>query len=312
MNISHSVFVNNHANKHGGAVSVGENILEIYIFACTFSGNTATKTGGAIHNVISLLIISQTLFENNSALTTGGGAIYVATAFLNMTNSVCSDNQALQITSKGGAIRGHAKATIFLQNVIFQNNIAEQSGGALAAGYQIRIMIRNCSFTRNEVDVYNGGAIFIELDSMIIIHDSAFYNNQVQQLGCIFVSESLAYLTNSIFINNIVKGPDGSSSGGGIFVHMSPVRISRCTFIDNIAKRGLHLYTDKSPIFTYEVTFQTSNNTLKSTDKDFQERAQKKNIIYIQYESAVLQETPYASSKCVSIDFQNGNINIRG
>ena len=299
MNISYSAFVTNRASDNGGAMFVEER-SEVDIFACPFSQNTATVSGGAIQNFQATLIISQNIFENNSASTNGGGAIHVvSTGVLNMTNSICSGNQALEITSDGGAIQSLDDSSIFLQNVIFQNNNAQKTGGALSASYKSIVQIVNCSFTDNEVDVYHGGAIFIEHDSLIIIHDSVFYNNRVQRLGCVFVSQSLAYFKNSIFKNNAVKGPDASSAGGALYLFESQVRFSGGSYSNNIAKRGQELYVEKSSIFTYQVTFHNKNKAFKSTDKDFREITLKENIIYIKDEGTVMQETPYFSSKYV-------------
>ena len=301
MNISHSVFVNNHASENGGAVYILQE-SEVKMIDCTFLGNTATVSGGAIQNFESSLIISENLFENNSAFTNGGGAIYAAnTAVLNMTNSICSGNQALRITSSGGAIQAYNDASISLQNVTFQKNSAQYTGGVLAADLRAIVEIKNCLFTNNQVDDYHGGAIFVEDYSLLMVHDSLFDNNRMQQLGCVYVSQSIAYFKNTIFINNFVMGPDLSSAGGGIYVLMSQVRISGGSFWHNIAKRGQDLYVEQSSIFTYGVTFDNKNKILKSTDKDFQERTGKENIIYIKDEGSVIQETPYSSSKYVSI-----------
>ena len=298
--ISHSLFVNNQASDSGGAVIIG-NKNGVEMFLCKFAGNTAAVSGGAIQNFFSSLKISNSLFENNSVSTNGGGAINVANlAILIMTNSICSGNQALRITSSGGAIEATNEVSMFLQNVTFQNNIAQQTGGGLAIGYSSIVQIINCTFANNNVNVYHGGAIFIERDSLITIHDSVFYNNKMQQQGCIYVSQSLAYFQNSLITNNIVKGPDASSDGAGLYALMSQIRISRSIFTDNIAKRGQDLCAEKSSIFTYQVTFHTFNNTLKSTDKKFEEKALKENRIHFRWDSAVLQETPYSSSKYVS------------
>ena len=300
MTISHSVFVNNHASEYGGAVYIREE-SEVKMVACTFSGNTATVSGGAIQNFESNLVISENLFEKNSAFTSGGGAIYAANiAVLNMTNSVFSGNQALR-TSSGGAIQAYNDASISLQNVTFQNNSAQYTGGVLAAGLKAIVEFKNCSFTNNQVNVYHGGAIFVEEYSLLMVHDSLFDNNRMQQLGCVYIGQSIAYFKNTIFKNNVVMGPEFSSAGGGIYIVMSQVRISGSSFSHNIAKQGQDLYVEKSSIYTYGVTFDSKNKILKSTDKDFQERTGKENIIYIKDEGSVIQETPYSSSKYVLI-----------
>lgn len=65
--IENSLFINNTASN-GGAI-YGRNGANITVRHCTFSGNSATSTGGAIHN-LRVLTVENSLFVNNTVNST--------------------------------------------------------------------------------------------------------------------------------------------------------------------------------------------------------------------------------------------------
>lgn len=73
-NLSYDTFTDNHAGIFGGACYVDTvegitdpTLSELIISHCTFTGNSATLDGGAIHNYRGKLIISNSKFVNNKA-----------------------------------------------------------------------------------------------------------------------------------------------------------------------------------------------------------------------------------------------------
>ena len=93
-----------------------------------------------------------------------------------------------------------------------------------------------------------GGAIFAELNSSIAISNCMFYHNWAAGLslqgqetvtaggGAIFVNQSQADISNSIFKENIFSAYLGyfSSNGGVLFAHQSEISISESDFTNNV------------------------------------------------------------------------------
>jgi len=93
---------------------------------CTFVHNEAALTGGGVANVGGTPSLVNCRFLNNAA--SSGGAMHNRFAAVNITSCVFDDNYAEQ---RGGALASSASATVRVQNSLFVNNRADQSGGAI-------------------------------------------------------------------------------------------------------------------------------------------------------------------------------------
>ena len=295
VNISDSTFTGNHANDSGGALAILGN-SKLQLQASVFSGNTASVKGGAIYSPPeSVLNISQCTFENNSAMNIGGGAIFLnGAARLNLTNSIFARNQATGVIGGAGAIGALHGAIAYLKNVTFVKNKATLTGGALDVSESSYVNIFNCSFHNNEVKVYHGGAIIVQEDSLLIAHHSTFTNNKMQNQGCIFISQSTAFIQTCTFINNTVTGPYVSSAGGAILTLNSKTNIAKSLFSGNKADRGNDVCVFQSIVHIYKSFFVTKHNILHSYDESFREKALKENTVEIKGFYSLIQETPYA------------------
>ena len=81
--IIRSSSVENNTAEIGGAVHAEFNAV-VRIFNCSFKGNTATRSGGAIYSIGKMLILTSSLFEHNTAASKYanggiGGALFVKT-----------------------------------------------------------------------------------------------------------------------------------------------------------------------------------------------------------------------------------------
>ena len=139
-------FTKNSAN-YGPAIDLTA-CTSVVVWGCTFTGNTATEFGGAIHSHVSLntlswdghTIIGNCTFEDNSALV--GGAVYGAQySRFNVTASTQFHNNTATLT--GGAM--HCDSCDWLavgEGTLLQQNCASVDGGGLCcnkcAGFQLK------------------------------------------------------------------------------------------------------------------------------------------------------------------------------
>jgi hypothetical protein len=98
---------------------------EVRVWNSTFSGNSATDTGGGIENLSGLLTVTNSTFSGNSA-NDGGGIENEGT--LEVTNSTFSKNSAADI---GGGIFNTSFGTLTVTNSTISGNSATNHGGGI-------------------------------------------------------------------------------------------------------------------------------------------------------------------------------------
>lgn len=136
LNIADSSFSNNYAGDYGGAIWSGDgatttiNILNTTFYSNT-SGPSSPGLGGAIYSRVPLMIANSAFYSNTvtgDKCCTGGGAIFIYSNTLTITNSTFAYNS---LDGPGGAIYTtlYARATIL--NSTFAHNDASISGGAV-------------------------------------------------------------------------------------------------------------------------------------------------------------------------------------
>jgi hypothetical protein len=96
---------------------------------CSFSDNSSTRIGGAIHNRNSHPILLKCIFNRNSSLGHGGGMCNVVNSNPSLTNCTFISNTA----TYGGAIDCFSSSPIITNNTIV-NNIATEYGGGICFG----------------------------------------------------------------------------------------------------------------------------------------------------------------------------------
>ncbi len=140
LTLQNLTIANGSADFGGGILNFGT----LTITDSTFSGNSASRRGGAIATIGSgALTISNTLFENNTAAGTtsfdGGGAIH-ATHDVTIQNSTFRGNQYTGDSHGGGAILFLGGA-LDITGSTFENNRAGGNGGGDAPrarrGYRV-------------------------------------------------------------------------------------------------------------------------------------------------------------------------------
>ena len=281
-------FINAYNQGHGGAV-YNHGILSVY--NCTFINNTVVGDpdydfnyggaaifnyngqltvsdsyfvnntgyeGGAIYaaadsDVVAILDINNTKFENNVATTVndGGGAIYAGNylkLIVNNTefiaNKAPTKNPKMIAGGTGGAIYIRSTIESLIENSNFVNNSAFYWGGAIKS-YGAKFNITNCNFTGNYAGA-SGGALHFGRSSFgsdisTMINNCLFSNNDAGSIisaggsnnrgGAICV-EGIIAVYNSIFYKNTAV------DGGAIYAGFVNSIIDNCTFIANSAVNG--------------------------------------------------------------------------
>ncbi len=255
-----SSFTNNKAD-YGGAIYHGGTSKTLNISNSSFSGNTATSSGGAINNT-GILSVTDSVFEKNhgiynggAIITTGkteiirttfngnkaseGGAIHVGgnNGNLSISDSNFFNNET-SINSQGtsdfgGAINAVGKLTI--NNSRFENNRSTEGGAIKLRQSSAETLITGGNFTKNSALIRDGGAID-QSDGNLTIDGTIFVQNQslAGDGGAIYTNSELTIKGNAEFSDNSAK-----TNGGAInAISNSKLNIDGASFFKNHADNG--------------------------------------------------------------------------
>lgn len=259
LKLNNCYFENNVA-ENGGAVYSSDVIT---ISNCEFNSNSAGRGGavylserGFINNVAE---IKNTIFVNNKA-SNYGGALY-ALRNLTITNTDFKDNK---VNGSGGAIytrngratystiydRGAPAYTVanklYYQlyikgNCVFENNVAENEGGAIFVGA-------------------NDYAIDDDLLGYLnIAKDVSFINNNASNAGAISIEYCEAFINGVDFTNNYANMGGGAIAATG----KSTLIIDKSNFNNNFAEEY------GGSIFSVNQLNITNSNFKSSKEMDF-------------------------------------------
>lgn len=177
-----------------------------------------------------------------------------------ITNSIFENNTAVfnstldSIAGSGGAI--YSTGTINITNdTRFVNNSAV-NGGAVFADKNSIIVIIDALFENNSVNrnTSYGGAIFTAKGSGTYVNDSLFKNNVANNSGGAISSNGLVEMYNNTFTNNT------ATVGGGVAYVEGNVNATNVSFVDNSAETGGVIYTTGF-VNINEGYFQNNNAT---------------------------------------------------
>ncbi|MFN2352830.1 MAG: hypothetical protein ABR497_12890, partial [Kiritimatiellia bacterium] len=159
----------------GGAIYYDTGPTKTYnmhseIHNCVVTDNTAENYGGATSVEIdgtavrAIMVVSNSVFRNNTALTQDGGAIYRVThSPFYIYDSIFENNTATASGKKGGALRfdSNNQATVIHNSVFRGNRASTATGGQGGAIFTSRLSLdmRNCLLIDNQAR--EGGAIYL-------------------------------------------------------------------------------------------------------------------------------------------------------
>ncbi|MDD3078734.1 MAG: choice-of-anchor Q domain-containing protein [Paludibacter sp.] len=217
------VFLNASNSSHGGAFSLGHSTHEVlasFIFSeCVFENCSSSARGGAIgvNKNVSLQVENCT-FYGNSAGTSGGAISSVSTtSVINIKNCTFYDNST---DNTGGAIYINSDNPSVITNCTFYNNTAN-SGGAMFVNSITPDSLINCTFVNNKVGSTEEGNGALYADTINVEEP---INNTVL-INCIVSGTTETSLGNAVtdvygkkimLKNCIVQTTDESVSTGYI------------------------------------------------------------------------------------------------
>ena len=218
---------------------------------CTFERNSAKSLpqkvvlGGAIASRgWSNITVQQTLFKENTA-TYSGGAILMLKTRGSFVNCTFERNSATSLPHKqptGGAISSLDCSNITVQQSLFKENTATNSGGAILI-VKTRGSFVNCTFERNSATSLPhkktaGGAICSLDCSNITVQQSLFKENTVTYSGgAILMQKTRGSFVNCTFERNSAKSlPQKVVFGGAIAsLDWSNITVQQSLFKENTA-----------------------------------------------------------------------------
>ena len=150
--------------------------------------------------------------------------------------------------NKGGAIHIEGSAQYTIINCTFNNNWAEDYGGAIYSAGDLDII--NCTFKSNAVEDDDGGAIYCE--KSVYLENCLFEKNHANvDGGAIYSKNNVNVTKNTLFIENEAKGASSSQCYGGAIRSEGNVEVNNSTFTGNNAyDYGGAIYANTASIYS--------------------------------------------------------------
>ena len=206
LNILEVTFVGNKALTDGGAIDVQQ--AQLQITKCVFDDNISQRNGGAIVGAYNTTLdINETHFTRNTA--SEGGAINIFTvSYFRTTDCTFKANRAERL--KGGAISA-VEAVLEIDKTYFVNNSALQ-GGAIDVQENVYLSLTNSRLEHNFASVYDAGAINAGYNVMLRIRETKFTGNSAAEAGGALriALQSGGHVEWCIFHNNTAKTAGGA------------------------------------------------------------------------------------------------------
>ena len=256
-------------NAHSGA-ALALTQSSVHISGCVFKENHA-EFGGAIFSLYSLILINNTLFEQNYAncvyhgfgstrVSCVGGAMYSADTTVEVYNSTFYNNTLMNkegytVYQYGGVFALFDSKLIIAEQSVFEQNRAQgfssDSYGGVVHAYYAEVNISNSIFKSNSIGAYGG--VLSMSNGQCIINSSKFVNNSVftetdlDDLlitggGVLYLQIVNITIMNSTFEENIAVGNGGVIMTACISKMCSILTIIDSTFSRNEAQFGGVLY----------------------------------------------------------------------
>jgi len=198
--ISTSSFTKNKVTGSiGGGGAIGNNGL-LVLDSSNFTSNSAKYGGGAIitytggsGNILNSQFISNSISKGD------GGAIAIYGGTYTIKNSNFQSNIAkdtTKYTGDGGAIYNQGKLTIKYVN--FNQNVADDFGGAICNDYPGKISLSRSFFTSNKILAADNDGSAIYNDGTLTATKSVFTNNYANNGGAVVSNYKISFKLNSI------------------------------------------------------------------------------------------------------------------
>ena len=272
--INNVTFVAN-SGSLGGAIYATKNTENMQINGCTFIGNSAITTGGAIYCGGEMEVEDSTFIGNVAG--TRGGAIYCS-GHISVSGSEFIGNK----TEGDSADDGHGGAICTqsggadISNSTFIGNTTYKNGGAIYVNTSSgnKVTTNNCTFVNN-VATGNGGAVYVtgtgtyvdgtNVDGVIsggstfgeyVENDQPVAAGNSANNGGAIGSYGTVTLYGTVFKNNTAK-----DAGGAVWANEKTVEAHNATFTSNSTTQGNGgaICVNAAAVTTKSCTFSANN-----------------------------------------------------
>lgn len=214
LHVSNSIFLANRARNGGAIHSSGK----LFLDRTYFRMNEANEHGGAVFvwpagaSGSSVLEISDSMFEHNSAARRGGALLVDVGGDVSIhTRTLFRQNRAAE---SGGAMFIGDDSVLIMDDVIVQDNISDLNGGGI-------VSYANAELSKVTVlgnDAADGGG-GIRNHRRMLLAESIVKDNVASKYGGI-LSDGIMVIEDSHITGNVAHGTAGGTNdgdGGGIF-----------------------------------------------------------------------------------------------
>lgn len=235
----------------------------IIISECVFERNTAEVGGAVFAELLSKILILNTIFARNYAACTMicvGGALYSKNSFISTCNSTFYSNELVigedVYVDLYGGVFGLFGGTFYIENCIFLQNgpniLPNRGHGGVIYAYDTTVTVLNCEFTSNH-HILIGGVLSASR-AIIIITGSNFTNNTAEGGGAIYLDEGNITVKESMFKCN----------ANAIRCKEANIIIVRSNFEENVVDGlGGAVFLDGNSIIVSESNFRRNHADLK-------------------------------------------------
>ncbi len=258
------VLLRNGVAARGAALRLDGVAGGVTLSYCTFTGNIASLTGGAIDAIDTVVEISECEFENNTtdgAAEQRGGAISLRDG--SSGSSIVASRFTYNEANFGGAVFFTGQVT--LGECTFIDNTAER-GGAVYSNDASEPTVTHCTFEGNSADDYGGavylagvggdirwstfegnssttgGAIYLGAGNGLSVRRCLFNGNSAAHGGGIGGASLFSLLTFSTFYANTA-----SLEGAHVFFNQSSPEVTQNIFASPVTSPSLHCEGPASP-----------------------------------------------------------------
>jgi filamentous hemagglutinin family protein len=218
VSITTSAWQGNTSDEDGGGLSLWGDGTTV-IAQSTLRDNEALDDGGALHlaNGGSAVLDGVSILGNRAG-DMGGGLYHEDSSDLSVMSSSLLNNRA---GNEGGAIMNNsADGQLRLSSIRLDDNAAVNRGGAIASRSNSTLEITGGSFSLNQAETDDGGALYLAGAAGLAVNDITFENNSAgDQGGAIYYgSVGAAAVESSRFNQNRTMGNGGAIYSAGDLV----------------------------------------------------------------------------------------------
>lgn len=227
--LKNTIFRNNFAPDAAAIYCNGKEFDSSFsLDSCLFDGNKNTDYGATFWNNRTNYTMSNCVFSNNVAPSSGAALYHGDTTVFMINNCLFQANKgnyAAAVANYGINCVGTFEACTFSEN------LATNGGAAASNGFKANVTYSNCQFLSNQAAF--GGAIFTQNDTTELHVKNCYFNNNVTtgSGGCLLINTNIkASVEGSTFFQNYGDFGAAIAANGDKLL-----TIDRCRFIENFA-----------------------------------------------------------------------------